>query len=70
MKVIGKLLNFTTNHHGHPISDLGTAPIEFPANASGKWGGLFGEVFGASYQISISYWNNRYSLKTIILTLF
>ena len=58
---MGKLLNFTMNHHGTPISDLGTAPIEFPANASGKWGGLFGSVFAAEYQMSGSYWNNRQS---------
>ena len=59
MKIIGQLLNFTMNHHGIPISDLGTAPIEPPANASGKWGGLFGDVFAAEYQMSCSYWNNR-----------
>ena len=70
MKVIGGLLNFTTTHHAHPISDLGTAPVEFPANASGKWGGLFGEVFGARYQISISYWNNRQVIFQLIIISF
>ena len=60
MRVIGELLNFTVQHHHHTIKELGTAPIEFPANASGKWGGLFGEVFAAKYQMSTTYWNNRY----------
>ena len=61
LRVIGQILNFTVQHHHQSITRLGTAPVEFPANASGKWGGLFGEVFAAKYQMSISYWNNRYS---------
>ena len=41
------------------MEKIGTAPIEYPANASGKWGGLFGEVFSGEYQMSTAYWNNR-----------
>ena len=60
VSVIGSLLNFTMSYHGYTIERIGTAPKEFPANASGKWGDLFGEVFNGNYQLSVSYWNNRH----------
>ena len=59
MEVIGHVLNFTMEYHAIEIERIGTAPVEFPANASGKWGGLFGQVFPGNYLMSVAYWNNR-----------
>ena len=60
MAVMGKMSNYTMAYHAYSIARIGTAPTEFPANASGKWGGLFGTVFNEEYQLSITFWNNRY----------
>ena len=59
MAVMGKMSNYTMAYHAYSIARIGTAPTEFPANASGKWGGLFGTVFNEEYQLSITFWNNR-----------
>ena len=59
LTVVGNLLNFTMEYHAYTIERIGTAPVEFPANASGKWGDLFGSVFNGDYQLSITFWNNR-----------
>ena len=68
MTVMGKMSNFTMAYHAYSIARIGTAPIELPANASGKWGGLFGTVFNEEYQLSITFWNNRYTRYNKILT--
>ena len=67
MTVMGKMSNFTMAYHAYSIARIGTAPIEFPANVSGKWGGLFGTVFNEEYQLSITFWNNRYTRYNKIL---
>ena len=56
---MGSMLNFTMVYHAIPVEKIGTAPVESPANASGKWGGLFGRVFSGEYQMSTALWNNR-----------
>ena len=66
MTVMGKISNYTMAYHAYSIARIGTAPLEFPANASGKWGGLFGTVFNEEYQLSITFWNNRQPNNQII----
>ena len=67
---MGKISNYTMGYHAYTIDRIGTAPVEFPANASGKWGGLFGTVFRGEYQLSITFWNNRYKEKPDCIILF
>lgn len=59
MTTIGRSMNFTHEIHASSYRKVGTIPLQYPANASGKWGGLFGKVFSGEYQVTSLIWNNR-----------
>ena len=56
LNVMGKMSNFTWECHGNRNDDYGTTPLSGPANASGTWGGVVGDVFYGKYQFSMSTW--------------
>ena len=56
LNVMGRISNFTWECHGDPNDNYGTTPLSGPANASGTWGGVVGEVFYGKYQFSMSTW--------------
>ena len=56
LNVMGRMSNFTWECHGDPNDDYGTTPLSGPANASGTWGGVVGDVFYGKYQFSMSTW--------------
>ena len=56
LNVMGKKSNFSWECHGDPNDNYGTTPLSGPANASGTWGGVVGDVFYGKYQFSMSTW--------------
>ena len=55
MDVLAAMMNFTWESHREKDGNWGTKPISGPANSSGIWGGVIGNVFNGSYQLSIRY---------------
>ena len=53
MNTLGAITNFTWEVLRQKDDNWGTSPISGPANASGIWGGMVGDIFYGSYQISI-----------------
>ena len=53
MDILGGMMNFTWESHREKDNNWGTKPISGPANSSGIWGGVEGNVFNGTYQISI-----------------
>ena len=53
MNILGDMMNFTWEAHRQDLNDWGTKPISGPANSSGVWGGVTGDVFYGKYQLSI-----------------
>ena len=53
MNILGEMMNFTWEAYRQESDDWGTKPISGPANSSGVWGGVTGDVFYGKYQLSI-----------------
>ena len=53
MNVLGDMMNFTWEAYRQESNNWGTKPISGPANSSGVWGGVIGDVFYGKYQLSI-----------------
>ena len=53
MNILGAMANFTWEVHRQKDDDWGISPISGPANASGIWGGMVGDVYYGKYQLSI-----------------
>ena len=64
MDILSGMLNFTWESHREKDSFWGTKPISGPANSSGVWGGVIGQVFNGTYQLSI-----RYQIFTFVIFL-
>ena len=56
LDAMAAISNFTWECHGDPNDDYGTTPLSGPANASGTWGGVVGEVIDGTYHFSMSTW--------------
>ena len=53
MDIMGDMMNFTWEAHRQHDDNWGTSPISGPANSSGVWGGMIGDIFYGKYQLSI-----------------
>ena len=53
MNALGEKMNFTWESHGEINNTWGTTAISGPSNSSGIWGGVVGNVFNGTYQLSI-----------------
>ena len=53
---MSKISNFTWECHGDVNDNYGTTPLSGPANDSGTWGGVVGDVFYGRYHFSMSTW--------------
>ena len=53
MNILGNMMNFTWESHGEINGNWGTTVISGPSNSSGIWGGVVGNVFNGTYQLSI-----------------
>ena len=53
MNNLGEMMNFTWESHGETNGNWGTTAISGPSNSSGVWGGVVGNVFNGTYQLSI-----------------
>ena len=53
MNILGNMMNFTWESHGEVNGNWGTTVISGPSNSSGIWGGVVGNVFNGTYQLSI-----------------
>ena len=56
LNAMGKISNYTWECHGDPVDNYGTTPLSGPANASGTWGGVVGDVVSGKYHFSMSTW--------------
>ena len=56
LNAISRVANLTWECHSDPFDNYGTAPISGPANTSGEWGGVVGNVFRGEYHFSMSTW--------------
>ena len=56
INAISRVTNLTWECHADPFDNYGTAPISGPANTSGEWGGVVGNVFRGEYHFSMSTW--------------
>ena len=56
LDAMAKMANFTWECHGDPLDNYGTTPLSGPANASGTWGGVVGDVVAGNYHFSMSTW--------------
>ena len=59
ISAIGDMMNFTMSCHVIALSRLGLVPVELPANASGKWGGMVGQLMSGDYQLGTGSWVYR-----------
>ena len=53
MNILGSMMNFTWESHGEIDGNWGTTAISGPSNSKGEWGGVVGNVFYGTYQLSI-----------------
>ena len=53
MNILGSMMNFTWESHGEIDGNWGTTAISGPSNSEGEWGGVVGNVFYGTYQLSI-----------------
>ena len=53
MDILGGMMNFTWEAPAEKNGNWGTKPTSGPANSSGVWGGIVGDVLRGNYQISI-----------------
>ena len=53
MNILGTMMNFTWESHGEIDGNWGTTAMSGPSNSSGVWGGVVGNVFNGTYQLSI-----------------
>ena len=53
MDILGNMMNFQWQSHGEINENWGTTAISGPSNSSGVWGGVVGNVFNGTYQLSI-----------------
>ena len=53
MNILGSMMNFTWESHGEKDGFWGTTAISGPSNSSGVWGGVVGNVFNGTYQLSV-----------------
>ena len=56
LNAMAKMSNFTWECHADVNDNYGTTPLSGPANASGSWGGVVGDVFYGRYHFSMSTW--------------
>ena len=55
MDILGDMMNFKWESDGEINENWGTTAISGPSNSSGVWGGVVGNVFNGTYQLSIRY---------------
>ena len=55
MDILGDMMNFKWGSDGEINENWGTTAISGPSNSSGVWGGVVGNVFNGTYQLSIRY---------------
>ena len=55
LDIMGEMMNFTWNAIPPEDGSWGTKPISGPANSSGVWGGMIGDVHYGKYQMAIRY---------------
>ena len=55
LDIMGEMVNFTWKALPPEDGSWGTKPISGPANSSGVWGGMIGDVFYGNYQLAIRY---------------
>ena len=53
MDILGSMMNFKWQSHAEINENWGTTAISGPSNSSGVWGGVVGNVFNGTYQLSI-----------------
>ena len=60
VREFGIIQNFTWECHLEPNSNLGTRPVSGPADKTGVWKGVIGNVFGGDYHYSAGVYNAKY----------
>jgi hypothetical protein len=69
MDVLAQQFNFTYESHKDANDDWGGIPTSGPYNCSGEWGGVFGDVIMAKYDLNLAAWVwslDRYGLLSFV----
>jgi hypothetical protein len=69
MDVLAQQFNFTYESHKDANDDWGAFPKSGPYNRSGEWGGVFGDVIMAKYDLNLAAWKwslDRYGLLSFV----